>query len=156
MTAYKWTRRFPVDAQIVGEVIEALPERSADYLLREARKKRSPVHSLFEWDNTKAAREYRLLQARLIINSLECEVVSVGSEPQYIKAYIKQAGDTSIYVEIDEATDDDVTDAEAECIRHMERFKKRWSDLALAKSVIAEINAARISAAKKRRRKKAA
>lgn len=33
-----------------------------------ARPKASPLHSRFEWDNTKAAQEYRLWQARHLIN----------------------------------------------------------------------------------------
>ncbi len=40
---------------------------TASGILKMAENKRSPLHSMFEWDDTKAAREYRLYQARRII-----------------------------------------------------------------------------------------
>ena len=150
--SWKWTRSHQVDAQVAGEVIENLPERSPEYLIREARKKSSPLHSLFEWDNTAAAKEYRLLQARLIINSLECEIISSGVKPKFVKAFIKKAGSSGQYIEIEKATDNDLSDAEAECLRHMNRFKSRWSGLELARNVIAEIQAVRVSTARKRKK----
>ena len=40
---------------------------TASGILTMAKSSKSPLHSLFEWDNTKAARQYRLEQARKII-----------------------------------------------------------------------------------------
>lgn len=40
---------------------------TASGILKEAKKKTSPLHSLFEWDNTLAAKQYRLAQARSVI-----------------------------------------------------------------------------------------
>ncbi len=38
---------------------------TASGILKMAENESSPLHSIFEWDDTKAAREYRLYQARL-------------------------------------------------------------------------------------------
>ena len=43
-------------------------------LLTEAKNPKSPLHSMFEWDNTKAAREYRLWQARQIIDHIKITI----------------------------------------------------------------------------------
>lgn len=40
-------------------------------LLEEARKRTSPLHHLFEWNDSKAAEQWRLQQARIIINQVK-------------------------------------------------------------------------------------
>lgn len=40
-------------------------------VVESARAKSSPLHRYFEWNDTKAAAEYRLAQARLLIRSVE-------------------------------------------------------------------------------------
>ncbi len=46
----------------------------------------SPIHDWFEWDNRKAAGQYRIQQARILINSISCIIVSDGKE-QEINAF---------------------------------------------------------------------
>lgn len=55
------------DAEALGRVMERLDEQgmaTPEALLEEARRARSPIHHLFEWDDETAAAEYRLAQAR--------------------------------------------------------------------------------------------
>lgn len=40
-------------------------------VLQAAKRKNNPLHSEFEWDNSKAAKRYRLEQARYIVRSIE-------------------------------------------------------------------------------------
>jgi len=62
-------------AQTYGPMLYDLSEKhkglTPELLLKEARKKRSPLHSWFEWDDTEAAEHYRLIQARRMIRSVE-------------------------------------------------------------------------------------
>lgn len=51
-------------------------------VLKEATKLSSPLHNIFEWDDTKAAESYRVFQARQIISS-----VSVEIEKRTVRAY---------------------------------------------------------------------
>jgi hypothetical protein len=62
-----------LDPQVVGEQIEKLRlKRGGSFdavdLVNEARNKNSPLHDIFEWDDTEAAEQYRRQQARHLLN----------------------------------------------------------------------------------------
>lgn len=61
-------------ATAVGQCIDAIEQKhkrvTAEQIVKEARGANSPLHSFFEWDNTKAAKAYRLVQARHMIRSV--------------------------------------------------------------------------------------
>lgn len=70
------------NAKEVGEYLDLLRQESKGELTPEdvvkaARNKNSPLHSFFEWDDSKAAEQHRLQQARGLIRS----VVAIYSEP---------------------------------------------------------------------------
>lgn len=44
---------------------------TTEAVLEEARNRKSPLHHLFEWDDSKAAEQWRLQQARMIINQVK-------------------------------------------------------------------------------------
>lgn len=73
---YHWkdASRISIPAQAAGERLEALRVKhdgiTARVVVDDARRKRSPLHGAFEWDNTVAATEYRLEQARLVLRSI--------------------------------------------------------------------------------------
>jgi hypothetical protein len=52
-----------------------------------ARPARNPLHSLFQWDDTKAAEEYRLWQAREIITYVLTVVTAPGGNVE-VQAYV--------------------------------------------------------------------
>ncbi len=54
-----------------------------EHIVNESRGKKAPLHSLFEWDDSKAAEHYRLQQARTIINNVVVTVVSNGAPVIY-------------------------------------------------------------------------
>tara|TARA_R100001460_G_scaffold71330_3_gene112059 strand:+ start:157 stop:666 length:510 start_codon:yes stop_codon:yes gene_type:complete len=66
--------RYSVDAQAVGEQLEALEYKhgalTPDLVVREARKKTSPLHECFEWDDTRAAEKYRKYEARTLTGAV--------------------------------------------------------------------------------------
>ena len=73
---YKWKRQpfAGADADVIGEHIESLAKDGiitpAD-LVRDAKKKTSPLHECFEWDDTAAAKAYRITQAQYILRQIE-------------------------------------------------------------------------------------
>lgn len=72
---YKWKYyKYSVDANVVGKALEDIEKESgevtAELLLKKATPKDSELHTLFEWDNKKAAGEWRLHQARQIIGAV--------------------------------------------------------------------------------------
>lgn len=87
-------------AQVYGECIEALCERSdapvSPYtIVAEARKKRSPLHAAFEWDDTVAANKYRVVQARHLIKHIVVVVEDDNGEKEEMPAFynVVQADD---------------------------------------------------------------
>lgn len=56
---------------------------SAEIVLNAARPKKSILHPIFEWDESKAAEKYRLYQARLLLNNIKIRIVSDGEANEY-------------------------------------------------------------------------
>lgn len=55
-------------------------ELKPEYVVADAVRKSSPLHKVFEWDDTKAAEKYRLQQARHLMNHIRIEVVNENIE----------------------------------------------------------------------------
>lgn len=72
-------------AQVLGETLESLGNFTPRDVVQAARRKDSPIHSLFEWDNREAADKYRLDQARRHVNHLR--VVIEPSSGAHTKAF---------------------------------------------------------------------
>lgn len=65
-------------AQVYGEYLYKLSEETGDglnpaYVVEKAEDIKSPIHDYFEWDNTEAARKYRLRQAGELMRSIVVE-----------------------------------------------------------------------------------
>lgn len=95
--AYSWGEGFKpsVDANIVGAVYESIEEKNGsvtkENFLDASRPEDSPTHSLFEWDDTKAAELYRLDTSRNIIGCLRVTVESKDNENVQVRAYVNTA-----------------------------------------------------------------
>jgi hypothetical protein len=88
---YNWKSgsRVKGDPQKVGEELEALPDKNASSVVRAAKKSKGELHNCFEWDTDKAAEEYWLEQARLILRSIVIvtEPEKKDEEPVVYRAY---------------------------------------------------------------------
>ena len=90
-----WAQQLPIDPQTAGEHLEALSRQhggrlTPDQVLADARKKRSPLHPCFEWDDTAAAEAYRLVQARFLMRTVVVIFETNDKEPQEreIRAFV--------------------------------------------------------------------
>lgn len=73
--AWKQGSHHTVDPQVAYEVIEKVREKNkgevtAEALVAAAKAKRNPLHPEFTWDDSEAANEHRLEQARRVLRSL--------------------------------------------------------------------------------------
>ena len=93
MKEYNWKR--PWDAKgisakiavnVFGKVEKECGKLTASSLLEYSKDPKSPLHSLFQWDNEKASNQWRLQQARLVINNVQITVLS-ADKPKEISAY---------------------------------------------------------------------
>lgn len=66
------------DAAVVGPILRDLTESAGrldpKLIVTSARPKTSPLHRYFEWDERKAADQYRVWQARQLVKSIEIVV----------------------------------------------------------------------------------
>ena len=64
------------DAQIVGDFLDSIRQDNGGILfpkhvVKAAKAKRSPLHKYFTWDDSEAAQQFRITQARALIRSIE-------------------------------------------------------------------------------------
>ncbi len=88
-----------LDPQVVGETLEQIRVDSggkltAPAVLDSARKKRSPLHKYFEWDDTEAAESWRRHQASCLIVSVTI-IEPKAEAPVRAFPYIKIEGEGS-------------------------------------------------------------
>ena len=75
-----------VDAQKVAEEIVSIGDSAtAQQIVEYATNEKSELHKCFEWDDTKAAYQYRLTQARTLTSHLVVE----NSRPSEDKPYLR-------------------------------------------------------------------
>jgi hypothetical protein len=146
--AYKWRRHLNGDAQAIGEWLESLPDLSADRIVKEAKKKRSPAHGIFEWSDTEAAHQFRLVQARVMVQSLHVEILGKKKEIVEVNAFIAST-DRGGYVPVFQASESELTAAEEKFLNLIDSLESRYAHLQMAKPVIKAIRRVRKSALRK-------
>jgi hypothetical protein len=150
---FKWkagSRIKRINPQKAGERLEQIRRRNRGRLepegvVADARPKSSPLHVIFEWDDTAAAAQYRIVQARLLIRSIEVVRIESIDCPQNTRAFVSilQRGDEMrSYISTRDAMYDVeyraqvLEDAKAELIR----FKQKYAGLIELAEVIAAID----------------
>lgn len=73
---YKETNK--ITNQVISKVLEIQKTKglTPENIINEARNRNSPLHSIFEWDDSKAGEKWRLQQARVFINEIKVIVDS--------------------------------------------------------------------------------
>jgi len=155
----KWNRvpKNAPDADIAYGVIASIKKRrggvTPQLLVIESKRKSSPLHNCFEWDNSKAAEEYRIVQAREILRFLivEIEPEEEYEDPQFVRAFVapssvEKEGNTS-YVTIEEVCGDE--ELEAAYLRQLKRelnsIKNKIKGFKEFSEVVKAIDAVRLS-----------
>lgn len=99
---FRWKpgARFSVRVEGVLEELERIKERDGDLkpqaVVDSARSPESPLHKLFDQDDSTAANSWRVHQARQIINDVEYEIVQGPGKPltymPYYVSVVSEAG----------------------------------------------------------------
>ncbi len=153
MTVYRWKpgSTAKVDAQVVGETLEALRVRQngrleSEDVLDVARDPTSPLHPHFEWDDSIAAEAHRLDQARYLIRSIEVEVEKADAPPVPIRAFVSVQRDADrSYTSTAHALSQPDLRAQvlAQAWRELEAWRNRHAELVEFARVFATIDEAR-------------
>lgn len=159
---YRWApgNRSKGSAQIVGAELHRLQRESAGALtpgqvLEAARDPRSPLHGSFEWDDRKAAEDYRLMQARWIIGGIR-EVVATNDGDSLIRVFVnlEDVDDARSYVTVARVLSDAElwTQAKAQFLREAQAFQQRYEEFADLRNLVRKMRTA--AAALRRRGRK--
>ena len=79
------------EAQVIGEEIERLKNGNgfitSQAVVISARSKKSLLHDYFEWTDSKAAEQYRIQQARNLINHVVEVMVTYNGEKSEVRSF---------------------------------------------------------------------
>jgi hypothetical protein len=137
--------------QTAADAIRALAEKhggiTAEIVLKAAEKKTSPLHPHFDWDDTAAARKYRLVQAGELIRKIK---VTYDVSPEHhvrVRAFHNVTDDspdgaTGCFVTLDTALSVESYRDQmlANCKRDMQAFRQKYAALTEVANVIAAMD----------------
>lgn len=85
------------------------------------------LHCLFQWDDSKAAHQFRLQQARNIINNIEVKVISDGQERNIPVFEVVNLGEGRVYKSIQTMDKDDIAYVKESVKREINYLKNKLS-----------------------------
>ncbi len=127
--------RIKGDVTTVGKHIESLTvgdgELSPSDVLKDASDPKSPIHDEFEWDDTKAAREHRLHQARKLIRSFEVVWIEEQVEVQTVAFVSLQEDKKASYRSVRTVLTDDQLRAQwkEQALRDLRSWRAKYSHI---------------------------
>lgn len=131
---YAWRpgKHFAVDAQQFGEFVESLPDKRPESIVDAARNPKSVAHPLFEWNDSRAAQEFRLVQARSLYGSLEVDVIIYSRDKPVVhrvRAIVNSGRREYDPIEVAFSTPEKRDYILAEALRQLRALKRRYSSL---------------------------
>lgn len=143
---FKWKAgaRITVNAQVAGEMCSEMEKAgalTAQNLVNANRPEEAPLHEAFEWNDTEAAENWRVHQARHIINSIVLVTEEQEAEPVrfFFKIEPKEANYESMPVII--RNEDKYANLLKIALRELEAFQRKYSQLEELETVFEAIEA---------------
>ncbi len=147
---YQCKIKMPVSAQTAGEELERIERKNGvvtpSLVLDASRDEKAPLHKCFEWDNAKAAENYRLVQAGMIIRNVTVVHQQTSTEPIITRAFVNTSergvGKEGAYISIHAAMSDDEQREFTlqQAIIELKQLKRKYQDLAELADVYAAID----------------
>lgn len=132
---YQWkTIKYNVDAQKAGEEIERISKKkslTAENIVEESKPAASPLHPIFEWDNSKAGDEWRKQQARVLLGNLVTVNIENKTISEPTRAFVDISKNEREYTSIEIVLGDhDLYNAYVEkALRDLNNFKKKYEGI---------------------------
>lgn len=149
MNQYKWNiKSFAknVDPDLAVQELTRIEETygslTPDHILEASKDETAIFHPLFTWDDSEAAKQYRLQQARMIINNVQVVTISNGEE-RLISVYeIVALEDGRAYKHINSMSSDDIEQVKARTVRELNGLKQKLSVYKQFEKVLVKIGEA--------------
>lgn len=137
------------DANAVGQRLEKLRkdhggELTPHQVLADARSERSPLHQYFTWDDSEAANQHRLEQARLLIRTVVAIYRDDKSAERHQRAYVHIRSEPPKYMEtMDALSKPDTREIVLRsALGELRAWRKKYADLQELAAVVAVIDEA--------------
>lgn len=144
-------------ATITQSAAEAVKELAARYggnitpdiVLDAARPATSPLHGIFQWDDSKAAEEYRLMQAAHLIRRIKVTIPAGEGRSVTVRAFVNVRNEDAesdssrgFYVPVETAlaVSDYRSQIIAQCKRDIAAFRAKYAALTEAGRIIQAMN----------------
>jgi len=105
-------------------------------VVESAKDENSPLHPFFDWDDTEAARKWRIVQARRLIR-LSVTVIKPEVEP--VRAFVslpKDRGVNGYRSTVQVLSDEDLREQLLECaLRELQAFRRKYAMLSALKEL---------------------
>jgi hypothetical protein len=131
---YEWKMAYLAKGVDPDLAVAELERIEAEYgaltpeiLLEASKEENALLHKLFLWDDQLAAHQYRLQQARTIINNVEVIIISDGQPRQVPVFEIIRKDDLKSYKSITDFTTSDIEQVRGQTIREINALKNKLS-----------------------------
>ena len=132
------------DAGLIMKKLESEGRLTPQDLVEEARPIDSPIHKGFEWDDAKAAENYRRHQASIMIRAIvvrESEVIENGREDVSVKIFnLAEKGGSYESLRTILLDEDKTENLLARAKEELGYFRKKYSQIQRLSKVISAIN----------------
>jgi hypothetical protein len=117
-----------VSAKKAYSELQKLDAITKESVLEQASRKDSVLHDLFEWDDSIAGHNYRLVQATRLINNFDLVTISDDTERKISAYEIVIAQDSQrVYKDISSLTKDEANEIRIRTIRELNYLKTKLS-----------------------------
>lgn len=132
MNKYKWKLGWlakDVDPEKAVQELERIESvygaLTPENILEGSKEVNSVLHGLFVWDDKLAANQYRLQQARTILNNIEITIITNG-EPRQLPVFEMITKDNQrVYKNIEEFTAPDAEEVRKQTVREINSLKNK-------------------------------
>jgi len=123
------------------ETVENLyGQLTAENIVSYASKGECLLAQLFEWDDSKAAHQYRLQQARTVLNNIEVKIHSDGEAKELPVYEVVQKGNGQQYKNVADLDEDDLKQVKAAARQQIASAKQKLAAYSEFDHVIKNLN----------------
>jgi hypothetical protein len=144
---YQWKMRSLAKGLDPEQVISELEtvenlygQLTAENIVNYASKGECLLAQLFEWDDGKAAHQYRLQQARTVLNNIEVKILSDGHEKELPAYEVVQKGNGQQYKNVADLDEDDLKQVKAAARQQIASAKQKLAAYSEFDNVIKNLN----------------
>jgi hypothetical protein len=144
---YDWIQKGFAKGIDPDEAVKELERIEANYgaltpenILDAATPEDALFHPLFTWNNSEAARLYRLQEARHILNNIEVRIIHDGKEKHIPVFEVVKRPEGRVYKHVDSFTKEDILQVKSDAVRAFNYWKSKLAVYKEFEAIIPKID----------------